>query len=101
MIKHPSNLSPNRNSRDILKILNEGLDLSNLYVQEFKKYFLKNKIQLPKSQVNLKKYDRIFLVAIGKSAGRMSEYVSKKINFKNGIIIVPNGVYPKLKKIYF
>ena len=101
MIKHPSKLTLNHNSRDILKILNEGLDSSNLYVQEFKKYFLKNKIKLPKSQLNLKKYDRVFLVAVGKSAGRMSEYVSKKINFKNGIVVVPNGIKPQLKKSIF
>ena len=98
MIKNPSKLPLNRNSRAILTILNEGLDSSHLYEQEFKKYLLKNKIQLPKSQIDLKTYDRVFLVAIGKSAGKMSEYVSKKINFQNGIVIVPVGVEPRLKK---
>jgi hydroxypyruvate reductase len=81
--------------------LNEGFDSLSLYEQEFKKYLLKNKIKLPKSQIDLKKYDRVFLVAIGKSAGKMSEYVSKKINFQNGIVIVPTGVEPKLKKSIF
>ena len=28
----------------------------------------------------------------------MAEYVSKKIKFKNGIVVVPNGIKPKLKK---
>ena len=101
MIKNPSKLPLTRNSRDILKILNEGLESSRLYEQEFKKYLLKNKIHLPKSQIDLKKYDRVFLVAIGKSAGKMSEYVSKKINFQNGIVIVPAGVEPRLKKSIF
>ena len=101
MIKNPSKLPLNRNSRAILTILNEGLDLSTLYAQEFKKYFLKNKIKLSKSQIDLKKYDRVFLIAVGKSAGKMSEYASKKINFQNGIIIVPTGVEPKLKKSIF
>ena len=101
MIKNPSKLPLNRNSRAILTILNEGLDSSHLYEQEFKKYLLKNKIQLPKSQIDLKTYDRVFLVAIGKSAGKMSEYVSKKINFQNGIVIVPVGVEPRLKKSIF
>jgi glycerate 2-kinase len=101
VIKNPSKLPLNRNSRAILTILNEGLDSSNLYQQEFKKYLLKNKIQLPRSQINLKIYDRVFLVAIGKSAGKMSEHVSKKINFQNGIVIVPTGVEPRLKKSIF
>ena len=101
MIKKPLKLPLNRNSRAILTILNEGLDSSSLYKQEFKKYLLKNKIKLSKSQIDLKKYDRIFLVAVGKSAGKMSEYVSKKIDFQNGIVIVPAGVKPKLKKSIF
>ena len=78
MIKNPSKLPLNRNSRAILTILNEGLDLSTLYAQEFKKYFFKNKIRLSSSQIDLKKHDRVFLVAVGKSAGIMAEYVSKK-----------------------
>ena len=44
-----------------------------------KKYILKNKIKLPSSQIDLQKFNRVFLVAIGKSAGTMTEYVSKKI----------------------
>jgi hydroxypyruvate reductase len=101
LIKKPLKLPLDRNSRNILTILNEGFNSSTLYEQEFKKYLLKNKIQLPKSKINLKKYDRVFLVAVGKSAGKMSEYVSKKINFQNGIVIVPTGVEPKLKKSIF
>ena len=31
----------------------------------------------------------------------MTEYVSKKIDFKNGIVVVPNGVTPKLNKSVF
>jgi len=101
LIKNPSKLYLNRNSRDILKILNEGLDLSNLYAQEFKKYFSKNKIQLSNSQIDLKMYDRILLVAIGKSAGKMTEFASNNINFQKGIVIVPTGVQPRLKKSVF
>ena len=98
MIKNPSKFPLNRNSRAILTILDEGLDLSTLYAKEFKKYFLKNKIRLSSSQIDLKKYDRVFLIAIGKSAGRMAEFASKKIDFNKGIIVIPKGVMPKLKK---
>ena len=97
MIKNPSKLTLNRVSSDILTILNEGLE-SSIPAAHLKNYILKNKIQLPSSQIDLKKYDRVFLVAIGKSAGLMAEYVSKKIKFKNGIVVVPNGIKPKLKK---
>ncbi|MBC8251493.1 MAG: DUF4147 domain-containing protein [Candidatus Nitrosopelagicus sp.] len=100
MIKNPSKLPLNRNSRTILRILNEGLE-SSIPSAYLKKYILKNKIQLSLSQIDLKKYNHVFLIAIGKSAGTMTEYVSKKIDFKNGIVVVPNGVTPKLNKSVF
>ena len=100
MIKNPSKLTLNRNSRDILTILNVGLESSNPSIH-LKKFFLKNKIKLSSSQIDLKNYDRIFLIAIGKSAGTMAEFVSKKLKFKNGIVVVPNGIKPNLKKSIF
>jgi len=51
--------------------------------------------------MDLRKYDKLFLIAIGKSAGTMTEFVSKKINFNNGLVIVPNNVKPKLKRSIF
>ena len=95
MIKTPSKLPLNHNSRDILKILNEGM-IESIPSTHLKKYILKNKINTPSSQIDLKKFDRVFLVAIGKSAGTMTEYVSKKINFERGIVVVPKGVVPKI-----
>ena len=95
MIKTPSKLPLNHNSRDILKILNEGM-IESIPSTHLKKYILKNKIRTPSSQIDLKKFDRVFLVAIGKSAGTMTEYVSKKINFERGIVVVPKGVVPKI-----
>ena len=95
MIKTPSKLPLNHNSRDILKILNEGM-IESIPSTHLKKYILKNKIKLPSSQIDLQKFNRVFLVAIGKSAGNMTEYVSKKINFESGIVVVPKGVVPKI-----
>ena len=90
----------NYNSRLVLSILNEGLLKSNSSYP-LTKHILKNKIKLSSSQIDLMKFDRVFLVAIGKSAGTMSEFVSKKINFNKGLVIVPNNVTPKLEKSTF
>ncbi|MDC0203085.1 glycerate-2-kinase family protein [Candidatus Nitrosopelagicus sp.] len=95
MIKTPSKLPLNHNSRDILKILNEGM-IESIPSTHLKKHILKNKIKTPSSQIDLKKFNRVFLIAIGKSAGTMTEYVSKKINFESGIVVVPKGVVPKI-----
>ena len=95
MIKNPSKLPLNPNSRDILKILNEGM-IESIPSTHLKKHILKNKIKLPSSQIDLQKFNHVFLIAIGKSAGVMTEYVSKKINFESGIVVVPKGVAPKI-----
>ena len=100
MIKKPSKLTLNRNYSVILSILNEGLLTSNSS-RPLTKYIFKNKIKLSNSQIDLRKYHKVFLVAIGKSAGIMAEHTSKKINFEKGIVIVPKNVKPKLKKSIF
>ena len=62
------------------------------------KLVIKNKIQLTNSIIDLKQFDNVFLIAVGKSAGIMAEFTSKKIPIKNGLVIVPKGITPKLKK---
>ena len=100
MIKNPSKLPLNHNSRDILKILNEGI-IASSPSQHLKKYISKNKIQFSTSKIDLKKFNNIFLIAVGKSAGTMAEYVSQKIKFNHGIVVVPKEVTPKLNKKTF
>ena len=100
MIKNPSKLPLNHNSHDILKILNEGI-IASSPSQHLKKYISKNKIQFSTSKIDLKKFNNIFLIAVGKSAGTMTEYVSQKIKFNHGIVVVPKEVTPKLNKKIF
>jgi len=100
LIKNPSKLPLNHNSRDILKILNEGM-IASSPSQHLKKYISKNKIQFSTSKIDLKKFNNIFLIAVGKSAGTMTEYVSQKIKFNHGIVVVPKEVTPKLNKKIF
>ena len=100
MIKNPSKLPLSHNSRDILKILNEGI-IASSPSQHLKKYISKNKIQFSTSKIDLKKFNNIFLIAVGKSAGTMAEYVSQKIKFNHGIVVVPKEVTPKLNKKIF
>ena len=100
MIKNPSKLPLNHNSRDILKILNEGI-IASSPSQHLKKYISKNKIQFSTSKIDLKKFNNVFLIAVGKSAGTMAEYVSQKIKFNHGIVVVPKEVTPKLNKKIF
>ncbi len=88
------------NHKSIISILNVGLEASNpiLYL---KNHIRKNKIHYNSSVIDLQKFENVFLIAIGKSAGKMAEFASKKIDFNNGLIICPKGVRPKLKKSVF
>ena len=97
MIKKPSKLTLNANFQAVLSILDEGLESSHPSVY-LKNYILKNQISFSTSKIDLKKFNQKFLIAIGKSAGTMAEYVSKKINFNKGLVVVPKGITPKLKK---
>ena len=97
MIKKPSKLTLNANFQAVLSILDEGLESSHPSVY-LKNYILKNQISFSTSKLDLKKFNQKFLIAIGKSAGTMAEYVSKKINFNKGLVVVPKGITPKLKK---
>ena len=97
MIKKPSKLTLNANFQAVLSILDEGLESSHPSAH-LKKHILKNQILFSTSKIDLKKFDQKFLIAIGKSAGIMAEHVSKKINFNRGLVVVPKGVTPKLKK---
>ena len=100
MIKNPSKLTLNDNSRKALSILNEGF-LSSSSSLPLSKYIMKNKIKLPNSTIDLKKFDNVFLISLGKSAGTMAEFASKKINVTRGLVIIPSHVKPKLKKSIF
>ena len=97
MIKKPSKLTLNAHFQAALSILDEGLETSHPSAH-LKKHVLKNQILFSTSKIDLKKFDQKFLIAIGKSGGTMAEHVSKKINFNKGLVIVPKGVTPKLKK---
>ena len=97
MIKKPSKLTLNAHFQAVLSILDVGLESSHPSVY-LKNYVLKNQILFSTSKIDLKKFNQKFLIAIGKSAGTMAEYVSKKINFNKGLVVVPKGITPKLKK---
>jgi len=97
LIKKPSKLTLNAHFQAVLSILDVGLESSHPSVY-LKNYVLKNQILFSTSKIDLKKFNQKFLIAIGKSAGTMAEYVSKKINFNKGLVVVPKGITPKLKK---
>ena len=88
MIKNFNSLANTEVKKKALQILESGL--SSAQPKNFLKEFVnKNHILLGKNQIHLLNYKRIFVVAYGKAADSMAEYVSKKINISEGIVVVP------------
>jgi len=87
---------------DSVKILNEGIIAADPE-SSLKPFFLKNKIKIKKSVVNLKTFDNVYIVAIGKAADIMAKFVSKKVSFKQGMVVMPSSYTPVFshKKIQF
>ena len=102
MIQNTSNFRNNKKFRDAIKILDEGLKYSNPKVG-LTQYFFRNKIKTKKSIIELKNYENVYVIAIGKAADSMAQFVSSKISFKSGIVVLPAGYKPifTMKKIRF
>jgi len=88
MIKNFNLLANTEVKKKALKILEVGLTAAQ--PKNFlKTFFKKNYILLGKNRIFLSNYGKIFVIAYGKAADSMAEYVSKKINVSQGIVVVP------------
>ena len=88
MIKNFNLLANTEVKKKALKILEVGLTAAQ--PKNFlKAFFKKNYILLGKNRKFLSNYGKIFVIAYGKAADSMAEYVLKKINVSQGIVVVP------------
>jgi len=88
MIKNFNSLANTDVKKKALKILEAGLAAAQ--PKNFLKAFVnKNYIMLGKNRISLSNYRKIFVVAYGKAADSMAEYVSEKINVSKGIVVIP------------
>ena len=88
MIKNFNLLANTEVKKKALKILEVGLTAAQ--PKNFlKAFFKKNYILLGKNRIFLSNYGKIFVIAYGKAADSMVEFVSKKINVSQGIVVVP------------
>ena len=88
MIKNIDLLANTKMERKALQILESGL-MAAQPKNFLKKSVYQNYILLGKNRIVLSKYRKIFVVAYGKAASSMAEYVVKKINISKGIIVIP------------
>jgi len=95
MIKNFDLLANTKIERKALQILESGL-LAAQPKNFLKKYVHQNYISLGKNRIVLSKYRKIFVVAYGKAASTMTEYVVKKINISKGIVVIPKNTKSSL-----
>jgi hydroxypyruvate reductase len=69
--------------------------------KQLKKIINSKQIKFDKKIIQLKNYDSIYLVALGKAAGSMAKTVNSIINIKQGFIVIPKGVTPVIKNPKF
>lgn len=90
IIQNYRTLAQSRSKKNALRILEAGLAAAspNLGLE---KCIEKDKIQLGNKSYSLENYSGIHLIAFGKSADRMAKTVSRIIDIKSGIIVIPRG----------
>ena len=104
MIKNFNSLANTKVKKKALQILEVGLTAAE--PKNFLKEFVsKNHISLGKNRIFLSNYGKIFVVAYGKASDSMAEYVSKKINVSQGIVVIPkhtkSSIVSKKFKIFY
>lgn len=100
LIENYSSLSKDRSTTTVLQILMAGLE-SAMPQKQIKKIIGSKHIKFDKKIIQLKNYDSIYLVALGKAADSMAKTVNSIIKIKKGFIVIPKGVTPVLKNPKF
>ncbi len=90
-------LSANSAKKDVLSILDAGLGAANpsLY---FEKIIQNDKLILPGRKIDLKRYDHVLVVAIGKAAYSMTHAMNLLTRIDGGVLVVPSNVKIMNKK---
>ena len=89
LIKNFDSLASTRVKKKAVKILEAGLIAAQ--PKNFLKVFVsKNHILLGKNKISLSKYRKIFVIAYGKAADSMAEFVTENINVSKGIVVIKN-----------
>jgi hydroxypyruvate reductase len=79
----------NAKTKDALLILEKGLDTAR--PEHFLSKFIgKKEIHTNNKSYLLSKYQKIYLVAVGKAADLMAKFIQSKINADSGIVVIPN-----------
>ena len=96
IIKNFNELATNQKKKTALAIMEAGL-LAAMPDVALEKTVRKNKLVIGKNTIHLAKYERIFVIGIGKAADLMANAVNSLANVDGGIIVIQHGMRSVLK----
>ena len=100
MIKNFKDLATKPEKRVALCVLEEGLCTAMPDVT-IRKFVRKNRLVLGKHTICLSKYQRIFVIALGKAADSMASTINSLMDVDSGIIVMSRGIHSRLKNKKF
>lgn len=80
----------NQRTRNALEIIEAGLDAARP-ANSLGRIITNGKILIGKKSLVISKYDRVYVVAVGKAADSMTEFVRSKIKVDGGIVVIPQS----------
>jgi len=100
IIKNYKSLASNSKKTVTLQILEAGLAAAMPYTA-LKKIVRKNRLIIGKNTAYLSKYERIFVIGLGKAADSMASAMNSLTDLDGGIIVIPHGMCSILKNKKF
>ncbi|MGC1426343.1 MAG: DUF4147 domain-containing protein [Nitrosotalea sp.] len=97
LIKNFKSISATLGKKNALIVVNAGLEAA-LPGKQLEKIIFRNHLLLHRKKFNLKKYDKVFVVAIGKGAYSMAESVDSLTRITRGLLIVPKKTKTALSR---
>jgi hydroxypyruvate reductase len=88
IIRNFKSLSTNTSKKDVLSIIEAGLEAA-LPRNSLEKIIKNDCIHISGKKINLKKYDRVFVIAVGKAAYSMTRAVKSFTCIDGGLLVVP------------
>ena len=96
MIQNFSELATTSKKKDVLKILESGLEAATPE-NILPKFVTKNEIKIKGKSLKLENFSAIYTVAFGKAADSMTRSINDILPIKSGIIVIPKGSKSKVK----
>lgn len=100
IIKNFRHLATTGNKKLALSVIEHGIS-GALPNNALEKIVKQNFLQVGRKKISLKRYRRIYVVAIGKSADLMASTVDSLTGIHGGIVVIPDNAHSLIKKKKF